>query len=297
MKKVISCLVLVCFVLCAFTACSKKEGQYSLSVGTVLTADTSDMLQSGTSAAVITDADGKIVLCRLDCAEAKAELSEGRVKETIVEKTKFELGDSYGMKKGGAMSEWFEQARFFESYVVGKTLSEVEGIKTGDDALKSGCTIDVSDFTKAIAKAINSDKKAVFSANGDLKLGLAIRASVSPEGDDAAFVHDVSAVAVCEGVSVGAVIDSAESSMTINDGKAESFIFGGTKLELGDKYGMVEHGGAKAEWYKQAKDYADTSIGKEPDKLSSLPVENVSGCTIDLDPLKAVLVRAGANVR
>ena len=297
MKKLISVLMMIA-LLCTLSACSKKGGEYSLSIGTALSEDIGELSVSGTSAAVVTDKDGKIILCRLDCTETDASLSDKGVDGRVTESSKYELGSAYGMKeKGGAIAEWYEQASYFENYVKGKTLEEISEIRSGDAELEGGCTIDVTDFVRAIAAAMNSDKKISFTPDGDMTMGLAINASVTDSGGNAEFLHDCAAVVVCGGKVVSATVDSAEATITVKDGKGDSFVYGGTKLELGKNYGMVEKGGAIAEWYEQAKSYAATASGKTVDELSSLPLENVSGCTINAEPLRAALVKAGKNVR
>ena len=298
MKKLISLLLLVCIVTVALYSCSEKEREYTLSVGTVLSEELSASSLSVTSAAVVCDTDGKIVLCRLDCAELEARAENGKVKAYTAEKTKQELRDEYGMKKNGnALAEWYVQAQNFEKHVIGKTLAEVSNIKSGDAELSGSCTIDVSDFVKAIGKAMNSDKKVSFTGTDKLSAGLAIAASVADSGGNAEFITDIAAVVVLDGKTVAAVADAAEAKMNLKDGKGESFEYSGTKLELGDGYGMKEYGGAEREWYEQAQSYADTAVGMAPDSLGSLPVESVSGCTINASPLRAALSRAGKNTR
>ncbi len=298
MKKFFS-LFLSALLLCTLVACSDNSGgEYTLSLGTALSEDIESLTLSGTCAAVVTDRDGRIVLCRLDSAEAEARIEGTGVAHTTVEHTKYEMGDSYGMKQnGGAIAEWYEQARYFESFAKGKTLEEISSVKTGESDLSGGCTIDVTDFVRAIAAAMKSDKGVSFSAEGDMSAGLAIVASVRDSKGNAEFLYDSAATVVADGKVAAALTDSSESTLTLKDGKGESFVYGGTKSELGEDYGMVEHGGALAEWYIQARNYASAAKGKSPEELSTLPVDNVSGCTIDAEPLKEALVRAGKNVR
>ncbi len=298
MKKVIS-ILLVLACTCILSACSDgKGGDYSLSIGTALSEDIEELSVSGTCAAVVTDGEGRIALCRLDCTETKATITDKGVDTSHTAHSKHEAGESYGMAEGGgALSEWYKQAEFFERFAKGKTLEEISEIKSGDAELVSGCTIDVTDFVRAIAAAMRSDKKVSFTPDGDMSAGLAILASVSDSKGNAEFLHDSAATVVCNGKVVAAITDSSEATVTVKDGKGENFIYGGTKLELGYNYGMVEKGGAAAEWFEQAKNYAATAKGKAANDLSSLPVENVSGCTIDAEPLKEAIVKAGMNVR
>lgn len=298
MKKLISILLLACIITVALYSCAKKEREYTLSTGTVLSEDLSSSSLSITSAAVVCDTDGRIVLCRLDCAELEARTENGKVKSYVVEKTKHELRDDYGMKENSsAFAEWYVQAENFEKKVVGKTLAEVGKIKSGDAELSGSCTIDVSDFVKAIDKAMNSDKKVSFTGTDKISAGIAIASSVADSGGNAEFLADIAAVVAFEGKTVAAIADAAEAKMNLKDGKGESFEYSGSKLELGDGYGMKEYGGAQWEWYEQSQSYADTAVGKSPDSLDSLSVENVSGCTINAAPLKAALSRAGKNLR
>lgn len=297
MKKLIAMALILSF-LCLLGSCGNKEGDYKLSVGTVLSEDIEGLGVTGTSAALVTDREGKVILCRLDCADMKATVTDGRVTGSAVEKTKYELGESYGMKEGGgAIAEWYQQATYFESFIKGKTIVEIEGIKTKDTELSSGCTIDVTDFVRAVSAAIRSDKKVSFSADGELSAGVSIICSSTEKNGNAEFLYDTAAAVISGGKIAAAFIDSAEATVTVKDGKGAEFIYSGTKNELGSDYGMVEKGGAIAEWYEQAANYAKSAVGKSTDSLSGLPTENVSGCTINADPLKAALVRAAKNVR
>lgn len=297
MKK-LTAFILLLSALLVLCACGEKEGEYRLSVGTVLSEDLDSLTVTGTSAAVVTDRQGRIVLCRLDCAEVGATVTDKGIIGQVAEQTKAEAKESYGMKEaGGAISEWYEQAAFFEKYVTGKTIADIEGVKKGDADLSAGCTIDVTDFIRAIAAAIKSDKKLDFTPEGDMSAGLSISLSSTDSNGDVEFLYETAAAVVSEGRIAASFVDSAEATVTVENGKGKSFVYNGTKYELGMSYGMVEKGGAIAEWYEQAKSYAQSTVGKTPDSLSSLPTENVSGCTMNTEPLKAALVRAAKNIR
>ena len=119
------------------------------------------------------DQDGKIVAISFDVVQAKATVDADGV-VTVAEdvKTKRELGDDYNMKKyasPAAVGEWYEQANAFEAYCIGKTADEVAGMPLGENAhgytdapaaeeLKSTCTISVTAFLNAIAKAAANAK-------------------------------------------------------------------------------------------------------------------------------------------
>ena len=126
-----------------------------------------------TAVALALDADGKIVAISIDVVQAKATVDADGV-VTVAEdvKTKRELGDDYNMKKyasPAAVGEWYEQANAFEAYCIGKTADEVAGMPLGENAhgytdapaaeeLKSTCTISVTAFLNAIAKAAANAK-------------------------------------------------------------------------------------------------------------------------------------------
>jgi len=144
---------------------------------------------------------------------------------------------------------------------------------------------------------VKSDKKVNFSADSDITLGVAINSSVADNGGNAEFLCDTAATAVSGNEILASVIDSAEATITLSSGKGDKFIYSGTKSELGKDYGMVDKGGAMAEWYVQAANYAKSANGKAPSSVDSLPVDNVSGCTFDAEPLREVLARAAKNAR
>ena len=111
--------------------------------------------------AAAVDAEGKIVDCTYDCAQAKFTFDQNGASKFGAEKvisTKRELGDSYGMVAyGNAVAEWYAQADAFAAKCVGKTGLEVASLMGSDykgvaDVQSAGCTIYVSDFVAAAAK-------------------------------------------------------------------------------------------------------------------------------------------------
>ena len=119
-------------------------------------------------AAAIRDDDDKVTAMQIDCAEASIKFDiNGKavtsVSDTI--KTKNELGADYGMTKygtdrngDGKVLEWFEQAEAFASACIGKTAAQIAGLIGIDgyaplDVQNAGCTIYISDMTKAAVKA------------------------------------------------------------------------------------------------------------------------------------------------
>ncbi len=121
---------------------------------------------STVAAAVTVDGNDRIVGCNIDMVEQKLAISNtgaiGSPANTQYS-TKKELGDSYGMKAASEIGkEWYEQIESFEQYVIGKTVEEINGIKTDDhgyvqdNSLTSSVTISISDFQAAITKAVEN---------------------------------------------------------------------------------------------------------------------------------------------
>ena len=68
-----------------------------------------------------------------------------------------------------AVGEWYQQAAALEEYCIGKTAAEVAGMPLGENShgyntapaveeLKTTCTISVTDFLAALAKAAENVK-------------------------------------------------------------------------------------------------------------------------------------------
>lgn len=115
-----------------------------------------------------TDADGKITSCLIDASQTNVNFDKaGKITSDLnaEQKTKFEIGDAYGMKKvSGIGKEWNEQASAFASYAVGKKVSDIKGIAvdetehpTGSD-LKSSVTVSVGGFIGTIEKSVAGAK-------------------------------------------------------------------------------------------------------------------------------------------
>ena len=204
---------------------------------------------------------------------------------------------------GGASAEWYVQAKTFEEYVVGKTAADVAGIVTdaeGKTAQIAGCTIIVTGFQEAIAKACADQYAVAFQSTTAPTLGVSVVAALadsSKENDDgtvtvkAEATMDFAAVAMVDGKVVAATLDCAAPTFTYAD-EANTVKFDGTKRQLGDNYNMVTYGGAIAEWYAQAQAFANTANGKTAAEVAELSIEGVAGCTIYAGSFKTALVKA-----
>ena len=307
MKKSISLALVVVLALAAFAfvACDNKEETpsgnntenntennnvektYNLSIGVVVNTNDSKATATETVAAIVTDADGKIVLCKIDCIEYAALNKEGKF-DTTAPTSKVAQGDDYGKMTAGT---WAEQVVHLEKFVVGKTQAEVaEVVVNGyaaDADLKASCSFYIADLTKAIDNAFKSEHKVTFTSTATaFTAGLSATGSVKDTSDTtncAEFTADFSAAILADGKVVAAIIDTAEVVVSnVTEEGAESIAFKdnnngatGTKREQGDKYAMTS--GA---WYVQADAYAKSAVGKTASDIATLATEGVAGCTM-----------------
>lgn len=327
MKKFVA-IILALTMVFALCACGAKEADYKLGMGVSLSTDSSDTGNAqvdATVAAVVTDAAGKIVACRLDCAQSKMDVTDGAVDTAAAFKTKMELGADYGMVAyGNAIAEWDAQAKAFESYVVGKTAAEVAGIETAtndsghnvatDETLLAGCTMDITAFIDAVSKACNDAKGAAFKSKGEFTLGVAAitaadeseAATADAEGVVKMYTEYGAAVVGTDGKVLAATTDATQPQIAINAaGEITGATFKGTKMELGADYGMVAYGNAVAEWDAQARAFADYTVGKTAADIRGIETTvNDSGhnvtvdetllatCTMDISGMMAVIAQA-----
>ena len=121
-----------------------------------------------TMCAVTLDDAGKITAIKFDIVQPKGafDAAGAAADFNAAPQTKKELKEGYGMVKASAIGkEWFEQAAALEAWCIGKTVDEVLAMKTFDRGdghhtmvpdepdLKTGCTVTVGDFLKALEKA------------------------------------------------------------------------------------------------------------------------------------------------
>ena len=138
------------------------------------TADAEGLAQVYTVMAAVTfDKAGKILGVKIDTAQVKVNFDQnGKITTDLNEEqeTKVELGDRYGMKKNSGIGrEWYEQIAELEKWMIGKTVDQVNSMKTvkKDDAhpavpdeadLKSKVTITVNDYQAAVTEAFENAK-------------------------------------------------------------------------------------------------------------------------------------------
>ena len=331
MKKFVA-LVLAACMLFTMSAMAESTAEYKLGMGvSVSTNSTKDghAQVDATVATVVLDADGKIVACRLDCAQNKMDVEDGEVNTEATFETKRELRERYNMVAfSDATREWFEQAEAFEAYVVGKTADEVENMETKehnghnvtvDDTLFASCSIDITAFKAAVVKACRDEKGQTFTAAGSFTLGLAAISdaseSTSVTDDEDAVVKmytEFGATVVGEdGKIIAAITDMIQPQIKMDeDGEVTEIIYKGTKRELGPDYGMVAYGNAIAEWDAQAQAFANYTVGKTAEEVAaietkvndhgySVPADEtlLASCTMQVTGMMAVLALAATYAR
>ena len=328
MKKILAFALILCM---AFTmiACGAKEVEYKLGLGVVVSTASSkagNAQVDATIASVVTDADGKIVLCRIDVAQNKMNVTDGAVEADKTFKTKMELGDAYGMAGkvdndgNGVMKEWYEQTKAFEAYVVGKTAAEVEAIQTQlvnnhyiavDQALlDAGCSMQITDFMAAVVKACKDEQGMSFKAvAGSFTLGVAAKTTVdsstkaaTADAEGAANMYtDIACAVVADGKVIATLNDAIQPKIAINAaGECTPAEFKGTKRELKEGYNRAAfgapnvEGGTVKEWYVQSKAFSDYVVGKTATEIAGMETKLVNNHYISVEE---ALLNAGCTMQ
>ena len=281
----------------AAPAAAAAEKAYKLGMGVSYTDNHTDeqAAYDCVVAVVVTDADGKIVECRIDDAQNK--MNTDAIDSAKTFKSKKELQYDYNMVKySEAKYEWFEQVAAFENYVVGMTADEVAAIETrvrgeneahpgyvvaADETLFASCSIQITEFKNAVVKACNDAKAQEFTAEeGSFKLGLKLDSTAeettAPTDDADGTIKMYSsfgaAVVGKDGKILACLTDAIQPTFTVDsDLEITASSFKGTKKELEYDYNMVKYSEATNEWFQQAKAFEDYCEGKTADEVASLP--------------------------
>ena len=334
MKKIIALALLACLML-SMVACGgeepKKEAEYKLGMGVVVSMDSSktELAQvDATVATVVLDKDGKIVACRIDVAQNKMAVVGGAVDTVATFETKMELGDRYGMAGkvdndgNGVMKEWYDQTKAFEAYVVGKTAAEVNSIETQEAGghmiavdkvlLDAGCSMQITDFIAAVVKACNDEQAQTFKTAGEFKLGVAAKttaeestaATSDKDGSVKMYTDFAAAVTGADGKILAALTDAIQPQIAINTlGEIVDKSFKDTKRCLKEGYNMATYGanmdnngdGKVLEWYVQADAYAKYAVGKTGTELKAMQIQTLdNGYKISADK---ALLDAGCTIQ
>ena len=290
MKKILA-LVLALAMVATLAACGgASEAEYKLGMGISVSLDSSadktdeknaTAQADATVAAVVLDKDGKIVDIAIDCAQTKVSVADGKIvdKNKVDVRTKYEKKGDYGMTVASPIGkEWYEQVDALVEWCVGKTAAEIaaSGIKENDHGYKvsadadlyAGCTMQITDFFDAIAKACDDAQGKTFTAAEGFKLGLDVETNVAGSTDageknaTAQLYSTFGAIVVdADGKTVAALVDEIQPKVEVDaDGKIAAKNFVDTKRNLKEDYNMVKYspeGTCIAEWYVQAADLTD----------------------------------------
>jgi len=344
MKKILAIALCLCMVLCAVACGGTKEADYKLGLGVVVSTASSkegNAQVDATIAAVVTDAEGKIVSCRIDVAQNKMAVADGAVDTAKTFETKMELGSRYGMEGkvdndgNGVMLEWDAQAKAFEAYVVGKTGAEVAALQTQEAGghqiavdtalLEAGCSMQITDFMAAVAKACADEQGMNFKAvPGTFTLGVAAKtgaADSKPATADAeglvAMYSDIACAVVADGKVIATLNDAIQPKINVTTaGAVTPQEFKGTKRELKEGYNMAAYGqpnvegGTVKEWYIQSAAFSNHVIGMTAAEIAGMQTKEVNahqisvdeallsaGCTMQITGICAVVAQAANNAR
>lgn len=362
MKKIISLILLLCMVF-ALAACGGSEAPaateapaeapaddaaeapaeenaeeatgaeatYTLGLGVVSNFDSSETGNAQidtTFAAIVTDADGKIVSCRLDVAQNKMNVADGLVTTGNEYPTKMEKGTDYGMAPVSSIgAEWDAQAKAFEEFVVGKTVDEVVALETQesnghqvavDETLFAGCTMDIVDFKAAVEKAGSDAWAVTFTTADAFTLGVA---AITDDADSTAPTADAdgvvkmytefgAAVVGADGTILAALNDAIQPNITVDPaGEIVATEYKGTKRELGADYGMAPVSAIGAEWDAQSAAFSQFVVGMNADEVAAMETQESNGhnvtvdetlyasCSMDITGMMAVISTAANYAR
>lgn len=265
-----------------------------------------------TIAAVTVDENGVIASCVIDAVPASVTVkADGSLGSDITAAvpTKNELGDNYGMVAwGGAKAEWDEQVAALCRFAEGKT---VDAFKSGavnehgkapdGSDLASSATIYLGGYVAAIEAAAKNAAHCGADSGDTLKLVTLnslknSTAATAEQNGNAQLDTDVAVVTMKDGKITSCLIDSLQAKIAFDvSGTITSDLTAPlpTKNELGDKYGMVAWGGAKAEWNEQAAAFAAYVTGKTAAEVAGIAVDESTKPADGSDLSSSVTIAVG----
>ena len=266
-----------------------------------------------TIAAVLVDDKGVIVSCVIDSVPATVKFdASGKITSDLAMEvpTKNEMGEAYGMVAwGGAKAEWDAQVAAVAKYAVGKTVDQLKNgdidmttgkAKDGTD-LASSATIYLAGYVYAIETAVNNAKHLGAQAGDELVLSTLnnVKDSVNATAEKAGTAQlnaDIVALSKNAGVITSCYIDSVQAKISFDStGKITTDLTAAvqTKNELGEAYGMVAWGGAKAEWNEQAASFAAYVTGKTAEEVAGISITETTKPADGTDLAASVTIAIG----
>lgn len=333
MKKILALVFICIFTLTCLVACGGGKGEgATLGLGYIVSQKGSDATSEKngsagadiTVAGVILDKDGKIVSVKIDTIQSSISFDTDGVitNKTAEVLTKKEQGNDYGMKIASSIQkEWFEQIAFLESYLVGKTKSEVSGIavdaatKPTDSALTSGCTVMIGDVKAAVVKACeDAARDGAKECSTTDKLGIAITAAYGSSKDATSEMAGAATSAVNFAVSAvanGKVTALIADAFDIKRSVSDAGVLGAaptvtSKRDSGNDYNMKGASSIQKEWFEQIAALEGYMVGKTATEISDIAVNAsgkptdsalTSGCTVAISDLKTVAAKAVTNAK
>ena len=230
--------------------------------------------------ALVYDEDGKIVDARLDCAQIQPTLNEnGEIVTLDSVPTKVELKEEYGPMPAGT---WYVQSAAFEALIIGKTAEEVAALAV-EDVYAAGCTMvgTTPVFLELVAKAFAYENTVTFTTAEDFKLGVAATSTVGASRGGVAVTSNFAGVVVVGDTVAAVMLDVVEQKYTIVDG---ALVAPETPAVSKNDQGEGYTGMPAGPWYKQARAFAASAVGKTVAELADLELTSealvAAGCTM-----------------
>ena len=266
-----------------------------------------------TLAAVLVDENGVILSCTIDSVPATVKFdATGSITSdpAMAVPTKNEMGADYGMVAwGGAKAEWDAQVAAVSKYAVGKTVEQLKNgdidmvtgkAKDGTD-LASSATIYLAGYVYAIEAAVNNAQNLGAQAGDELVLTTmnTVKSSANATADNSGTAQldcDIVALTQKDGIITSCYIDSVQAKIAFDaTGKITTDLSAAvkTKNELGENYGMVAWGGAKAEWNAQAAAYAAYVTGKTAQEVAGIATTETTKPADGTDLAASVTIAIG----
>lgn len=270
--------------------------------------------------AVTISDEGVIDSCVIDSVQSKINFdATGKVTSDLTApvRSKNELGSEYGMVKASSIGkEWNEQAQALADYVEGKTLEEIRGIavteegKAADADLAASVTVSIAGYLDAIEQAA-ANATHLGAKQGDELLittstSVAGSKDAGPEGDGTAQTYTTAAAITMSGdVITSCVIDAVQADVNFDStGVITTDLTASvlSKNQLGDDYGMKKASSIGKEWYEQAAAFAAYVVGKTPDQVAGIAVNEKGGAaeadlaasvTLSIGEFQALVAKAG----
>ena len=266
-----------------------------------------------TLAAVLVDQQGVIVSCAIDSVPATVKINAaGEITSDVAMAvpTKNELGENYGMVAwGGAKAEWDAQVAAVAKYAEGKTVEQLKNgdidmttgkAKDGTD-LSSSATIYLAGYVYAIEAAVNNAQQLGAQAGDELVLTTlnTVKSSVNATAEQEGTVQldsDMVALTKNGDTITSCYIDSLQAKIAFDAaGQITTDLSAPvqTKNALGENYGMVAWGGAKAEWNAQAAAFAAYVTGKTEAEVAGISVTDATKPADGTDLASSVTIAIG----